>query len=256
MITQKNMIKTDQDSSVSYRQIIVVEDDRDFRESVVEYLALLGFDVVGVESALEFYKSIALQKFLLVILDIGLPDQNGMLLAEYIRNNTDMRIIMLTAQSSLESRITAYQTGADLYLVKPVDFSELSATLHSILGRLDASRATQPELKSTALASGQNQTQWKLVPSDWALCTPAGDKIKLTSKEYDLVEKLASVPNTVVARQELLKVLAYENTDFGNRALDALIHRLRRKKKGLNSGIPIKTAHGSGYCFSAPIVIA
>ena len=255
MITEQNMMKPDQDPAQSCRQIIVVEDDRDFRESVVEYLTLLGFDVVGVESALEFYKNIFLQKFLLAILDIGLPDQNGMLLAEYIRSNTDMRIIMLTAQSSIESRITAYQTGADLYLVKPVDFSELSATLHSVLGRLDAGRSTQHELRSAAPATGQNPTQWRLVPSDWVLRTPSGDEIKLTSKEYDLIEKLASVPNTVVARLELLTALAYENTDFGNRALDALIHRLRRKKKGPNSGIPIKTAHGSGYCFSAPIVI-
>ena len=123
------------------RQVIVVEDDNDFRESMVEFLELNGLDVTGVESALEFYQSISRQSYDVVILDIGLPDQNGLVLAEYVRNNTDMRIIMLTAQSSLESKISAYQAGADIYLVKPVDFSELSASIYSILGRLNSNQS-------------------------------------------------------------------------------------------------------------------
>ena len=237
------------------RRVIVVEDDRDFRESMVEYLVLNGLDVTGVESALQFYQSSTLLYYDIAILDIGLPDQNGLVLAEYIRNNTSMRIIMLTAQSSLESKINAYAVGADIYLVKPVDFSELSASIYSMLCRLDANQSL-PHSQQTVEPTPENkQPQWTLLRRNWRLCLPTGEEIKLTSKEFDLVERLALSSNTVVLRSVLVSCLGYENNEQGNRSLDALVHRLRLKKDGLEYDIPVKTVHGSGYIFSAPITI-
>jgi len=244
------------------KKILIVEDDADFLEGMVEYLALSGFDVTGTKSALECYYSISLHQYHLVILDIGLPDQNGIVLADYIRNNTDMRIIMLTAQSSLESKIAAYQAGADIYLVKPIDFSELSASINSLLGRLDAHPHKLQEPKSLIKnkevepVKAQEVAQWILSRNDWTLCTPNNEAIQLTSKEFNLIERLALSPKEIVDRSELLKNLEYENDEFGNSALDALIHRLRHKKGEFSSKIPIKTAHGAGYCFSSPIIIA
>ncbi len=237
------------------RRVIVVEDDNDFRESMVEYLLLKGLDVTGVESALEFYTRMSLQKYDLAILDIGLPDQNGLVLAEYIRNNTEMRIVMLTAQSSLEIKINAYTLGADIYLVKPIDFSELSASIYSLLRRLDANLCLPHSPERVEPAVEKKQPQWTLVRSSWTLCSPRGEEIKLTSKEFDLFYQLALLSNTVVLRQDLLTALGYENNEHGNRSLDALVHRLRLKKNGLKYNIPLKTAHGSGYIFAAPIAI-
>ncbi|WP_449258662.1 response regulator transcription factor [Chlorobium limicola] len=237
------------------KRIIIVEDDRDFRESIMEYLALAGFEVTGVSSALEFYLNIAEEQYLLVILDISLPDQDGLVLAEYVRKNTDMRIIMLTAQSSQKSKVTAYESGADLYLTKPVDFPELSASIASILGRLNASTVNRIGQEKNESEPDHEKKQWQLQRNNWSMLTPEGELIQLTAKEFDLIEKLASFPNQIVERQVLLKTLDYENDEFGNRSLDALIHRLRRKKNGLSCRIPIKTAHGSGYCFSEPIII-
>jgi DNA-binding response OmpR family regulator len=237
------------------RRVIVVEDDSDFRESVVEYLVLSGLDVTGVESALEFYQSISSQSYDVVILDIGLPDQNGLVLAEYVRNNTDMRIIMLTAQSALESKISAYQAGADIYLVKPVDFSELSASIYSILGRLHSNQSIPQALQKAEPLLHEKQVPWRLVRSNWTLCSPTEEEIKLTSKEFDLIERLAQSAHAVVIRHDLLSSLAYENNEYGNRSLDALVHRLRLKKNGLKFTLPIKTVHGSGYCFSASIKV-
>jgi DNA-binding response OmpR family regulator len=237
------------------RRVIVVEDDSDFRESMVEYLELSGLDVTGVESALEFYQSISSQSYDVVILDIGLPDQNGLVLAEYVRNNTEMRIIMLTAQSSLESKINAYQAGADIYLVKPVDFSELSASIYSILGRLNSNQSIPNAQQKEEPLPHEKHVQWTLVRSNWTLCSPTDEEIKLTSKEFYLIERLAQSANTVVIRHDLLTALAYENNEYGNRSLDALVHRLRLKKNGLKCSLPIKTVHGSGYCFSASIKV-
>jgi len=249
------MITTSHPPKVNGKRVIIVEDDRDFRESIVEYFELSGLDVTGVASALEFYKSISSQKFHLVILDIGLPDQNGLVLAEFIRNNTDMRIVMLTANSAVESRITAYKSGADIYLTKPVDFSELSASVYSILGRLDRQLSAGLEMKKVEPTLKKEQKHWRLICSNWTLHSPAGDEIKLTSKEFDLIQILASFNNSVVLRQDILKTLDYEQNDFGNRALVALVNRLRSKHEKLNFKCPVKTVHGSGYCFSAPIII-
>ncbi|MCF8383134.1 MAG: response regulator transcription factor [Chlorobium sp.] len=240
---------------MSDKQIIIVEDDRDFRESIMEYLVLAGFDVTGAASALEFYQKIAQDRFLLVILDIALPDQDGLVLAEYVRKNTDMRIIMLTAQSSQKSKIVAYESGADLYLTKPVDFPELLASITSILGRLSNSHSGEQQEEKTEYESNREIRPWELSRKEWALFTPDGDKIILTAKEFDFVEKLSSCPLKVVDREELLKALDYENTASGNRSLDALVHRMRRKKGNTEHYIPIKTSHGSGYSFSAPIIV-
>lgn len=246
-------MKTPPDFDLNCKRIIIVEDDRDFRESIVEYLELSGFNVIGVESALEFYQHISRQNYRLVILDIGLPDQNGLVLAEYIRNNTDMRIVMLTAQSSQQSKVSAYNFGADIYLVKPVDLSELSASLHSILGRLDVQSVTRQEQKIVEPESGHELKHWSLDRNNWVLYTPDRERIKLTSKEFDLIQVLASSPDRVVVREELLKALDYDNNEYGHRSIDVLIHRLRCKKNAGNYRIPIKTAHGSGHYFSAPI---
>jgi DNA-binding response OmpR family regulator len=240
---------------MSDKQIIIVEDDRDFRESIMEYLVLAGFDVTGTASALEFYQKIAQDRFLLVILDIGLPDQDGLVLAEYVRKNTDMRIIMLTAQSSQKSKIVAYESGADLYLTKPVDFPELLASITSILGRLSNTLSGEQGEDKTEYVPDLEIRPWGLSRKEWALFTPEGEKIILTAKEFDFVEKLASCPRKVVEREELLQTLDYENTASGNRSLDALVHRMRRKKANSEHSIPIKTSHGAGYSFSAPIIV-
>ena len=237
------------------RQVIVVEDDRDFRESMVEYLVLNGLDVTGVKSALEFYQSMSQHKYDLAILDIGLPDQNGLVLAEYIRNNTGMRIMMLTAQSSLENKINAYKVGADIYLVKPIDFSELSASIFSMLGRLEVNQSLLQSEKIDEPALENKKPQWRLLRNNRRLYFPTGEEVKLTSKEFDLVERPALSSNTLVLRPDLVKCLGYENNDQGNRSLDSLVHRLRLKQDDTKYNIPVKTVHGSGYIFSAPITI-
>ncbi|HED30173.1 MAG TPA: response regulator transcription factor [Prosthecochloris aestuarii] len=237
------------------KRIIIVEDDRDFRESMVESLILAGFDVTGVASALDFYKHIALQNYLLAILDLGLPDQNGIVLAEYIRNNTDMRIIVLTAQGSLDSRVSAYQAGADIYLLKPVNFSELTASITSILGRLEKQSSTGLQPRETVSSEPRTSAPWVLVQNKMVLLSPQGSQVKLSSKEYDLIEMLVTFSGQVVSRQELLNALGYAGNKSGNRSLDVLIYRLRQKKTADDYRIPVKTVHGLGYSFSEPVVM-
>ncbi len=223
-------------------RIIVVEDDGEFRQILVRNLEVSGYVVKGVATALDFYMEIGKVEYDLAILDIGLPDQNGYILVEYLRKNTAMRIVILSARSMIEERLDGYKSGADVYLVKPVDFRELNASIENLLQRRVL---IETAAEAETVPKGQS---WKLVHCEWALYTPSGDKVKLTTKEYEFLSCLALQESRIATRLQLLKVLEYPNNQYGGRALESLVHRLRRKTSGPEDS-PIRTAHGTGYCF-------
>ncbi len=233
------------------KRIIIVEDDRDLLENMVKYLTLCGYEVTGAASAREFYYHLSRQTYLLAVLDIGLPDQSGLVLAEYVRNNTNMWIIMLTARSTLDDKLAGLKSGADFYLVKPIDCSELAATITNLFARLDAAPAVS-ELES--LRESDTLEQWKLERKGWTLITPRGDSIKLTSKEFEFIASLSMRSNTIVARRDILKILDYPSTEQASHALESMIYRLRKKIEEAGCEFPVKTSHGTGYCLSADII--
>lgn len=155
--------------------IILIEDDQILRESLVECLTLAGHKVTGVGCGLEFYQALVHATFMIAVVDVGLPDQDGFVLARYIRDNTAMRIIMLTARSSVTDRVKGYDAGADLYLVKPVDLQELSAAISSLAGRQRS--VTGERLPRTAAE------KWHLVRDSWRLVPPGGLAVELTARE-------------------------------------------------------------------------
>ncbi len=233
------------------KRIIIVEDDQDLLENMVKYLTLAGYEVTGAASAREFYSHLSRQPYMLAVLDIGLPDQSGLVLAEYVRKNTDMWIIILTARSTLDDKLAGLKCGADFYLVKPIDCSELAATIANLFVRINETPSIpEPEL----LKEAETFAQWKLERNNWMLITPKGDSIKLTSKEFEFLTSLSLRSNTIVARRDILKTLDYPSTEQASHALESMIHRLRKKIEEANCVFPIKTSHGIGYCLSADII--
>ncbi|MEI8032914.1 MAG: response regulator transcription factor [Chlorobiaceae bacterium] len=237
-------------------RIIIVEDDMLLRKSVVEYLALQGYDITSVGSAGEFYYQFALQPYDIAILDIGLPDQDGMVLSEYLRKNSGVRIIMFTARAAVEDKIAGYQAGADAYLVKPVDFRELALAIDAIVSRLDKSdigaMSLAPLMEVTSCAV---QPPWRLVTGKWSLYTPGGMHIKLSAKELEFMKLLCRDRGATASRLNLLRQLGYFNNDSGNRALESCVRRLRNKTMALHIELPVQTAYGVGYCFLADIKV-
>lgn len=229
------------------RKIIVVEDDSLFRESLVAYLKLQNYEVTGVGSALGLYKMIARESFAVAILDLALPDQDGLVVAKYLRINTDSRIILLTTSSSVPDLIEGYKAGADICFVKPIDCGELAAAVCNILRRLEVSYPNLSEKTSTLHVGA-----WMLVSDEWLLITPEGNRLHLTSKEYAFLNRLAEEPQGIVSRNSLLTILGYEHNECGNRSLESLVYRLR-KKISPTLDTPIKTANGSGYTFASSI---
>jgi DNA-binding response OmpR family regulator len=230
-------------------KLILVEDDNDLRESLVECLQLNEFSVRGAASAMECYRALGGGVYDIAVVDIGLPDQDGFVLAEYLRTNTCMKIIILTARSAVEDRIKGYGSGADLYLVKPVDHRELSAAIRSLCDR----ESPQSPLVQTAALSDK----WVLSRENWQLVAPNGAIITLTGRELQFLDVLLATPGKAVKRETLIEILGYSDIEYANRAIDSLVRRLRRKVETLSSvEPPIRTAHAFGYCFSAPVIVS
>lgn len=228
-------------------RVILVEDDRDLRESLVEYLNLAGHRAEGVGSGLEFYNNLALHTYEIAVVDLGLPDQDGFVLIEYARKNSEMGLIILTARDGVENRVSGYDAGADIYLVKPVDGRELAAAITSLAGRRRESSVAQ----ESAPAAG-----WQLDLGAWTLTAPTGEITTLTGKEIQFMAQLAECPGQPAPRENLLLCLYASQEEAAGRALESLVRRLRAKiVEATGTASPIKTSHTVGYVFAADLLV-
>jgi DNA-binding response OmpR family regulator len=228
-------------------RIIVVEDDVDLREQVVAYLSLTGFDVIGVNSAAELYRRMAVETFSILILDLRLPDEDGLSVAAHVRAHTRAGIIMATARSEIDDRLRGLKAGADIYLSKPVDLRELVEAVRSLLRRLaDTPEAVEPS----------DAPHWRLERGSFSLVAPKGKLAHLTANEMALLDRLTSPCGVAVSRSELLAVLGYDPSDPSNRNLDAALRRLRLKIEAqTGQPLPIRTVHTVGYLIFEPMTV-
>ncbi|MYM37779.1 response regulator transcription factor [Duganella qianjiadongensis] len=230
-------------------RVILVEDDPDLRESIVEWMAINHTPVTAVGSAAEFYQALPQNAFQIAVLDLNLPDQEGFVLAEYARNNFKMGIVILTARSGIDDKLKGYQSGADAYLVKPVDCRELAAVIRSVAARLQAAAPVE----NSALPAAASDS-WAISLTQWELRYGQGPAIALSQKELHLLELLAAQPGSAVQKRTILTRL-YQRDDYhSSRSLDTLIRRLRAKVLSqLELEIPLRTVHAVGYCFAGDI---
>lgn len=227
-------------------RVILVEDEPDLCDSLVEFLELSDIETTGVNSGIEFYRSMAQNRYTIAVLDVGLPDQSGYLLAEYIHKNFAMGIIILTARGEADERLKGYEAGADIYMVKPIDSRELVTAIKNLSHRLQTGRRRQSE--------DSDSRSWLLDNHSWNLLSPNNERIHLTAKEFMFISILAAHAGEMVRREHLLGEMGYSDDEYANRAMDSLVRRLRRKiETGTGCPSPIKTAYTGGYCFAAPI---
>lgn len=233
-------------------RIALVEDDIDLLHSIQEYLSLAGFSVWGVGSAEAFFRRFVADPVEVVLLDIGLPGEDGLSVAELLKTNAQVAVIILSARDGLEDRLAGMHAGADRYMVKPINFRELSANINAVVKRTQKSPESGPVQPPHQVLSNQS-LQWQLDVSSWLLTSPKGLQLHLNAREFALMHMLIKVPGQTVQRKDI----AYEI--FGSRItnsfdrLNVLITRLRKKAiDALGEPLPIKTAHQIGYAFTAP----
>jgi len=228
-------------------RVIIVEDDEDLRESLFGLLSLHGFSVAGCGSCREFYRELDRQEYDIALLDIGLPDQSGTVLAEYLRDNTTMGIIMLTARDSKEDSLAGYEAGADVYLTKPADARLLVSAITNLAKRIKP-RSVKP--LPVVL------TSWVLEQIRMELLTPSDEKIALTGKEFSFLLLLAQANGVPVSRADIMLALYNHTDEYSGKALDALIYRLRSKvTASATLRLPVTSIHSVGYSFTAPFTL-
>lgn len=226
-------------------QLAVLEDDAELREAILlPGLRDFGFEVTGAGTAAELYRHMLRQQFDIVVLDIGLPDEDGVTVARHLRELSGMGIVMLTGNRGRRDHVRALEVGADAYLSKPVDLEVLAATLHSLRRRLSAPPSRGADDGDAASA------RWHLDTDGWCLVAPNGTTLTLTAPERQLLTSLIDAGGESVTRETLIAALCSNVYDFDPHRLEMLVYRLRRKSIDAGAGpLPLLTARGAGYLF-------
>ncbi len=221
--------------------ILAVDDDDRIRALLAQYLAKNGFMVVTAADAIEARSALKNFTFDLCVLDIMMPGEDGLSLAQYIQASYDYPVLLLTAMTESKDRIAGLEAGADDYLPKPFEPKELLLRIEAIL------RRTQ---KQTPVIKGQGDSVFQLdgyryYTNDEILTSGDGNDVRLTDGDKAILNILSQKPNMPVKREMIATAMDLENND---RAVDVAITRLRKKIESDPSNPKIiTTLRGKGY---------
>jgi DNA-binding response OmpR family regulator len=232
--------------------ILIVDDHQDICELVRTYLTEEGFKVSTANSGVEMRRVMAQSHIDLVLLDLMLPGEDGLSLARGLRSDSNVGIIILTGRGETLDRIIGLEMGADDYLPKPFHLRELLARVKSVLRRAAPGETKHAERPAAAQFLG-----WKLDLASRELFSPAGEEVRLTTGEFDLLAVFVANANQVMTRDRLLDLARNREAGPFDRTIDVQVGRLRRKLEDdpQNPNL-IKTVRGTGYVFTAAVEVA
>jgi len=227
--------------------IVVVEDEAVQRQLLLDYLGKQGFRVSGAKDGVDLRRLVERELPALILLDVGLPGEDGFILAGWLRQKSSrIGIIMVTVASDTVDRVVGLETGADDYIAKPFDPRELLARVKSVLRRVTGGATA----KGPRVRMGR-----RVLDLEKRLLIDAkdGSEQTLTASEFDLLKVFAENPNKPLNRDWLLEAVAHRETEAFDRAIDLRIARLRRKIE-IDPAHPdaIRTVRGVGYMFVPP----
>jgi two-component system phosphate regulon response regulator OmpR len=228
--------------------IVVVEDDAAQRQLLVDYLARQNFRVDGVEGGAALRRLVERRLPALVMLDVGLPGEDGFALSRWLRERSGrVGIIMVTAAADTVDRVVGLETGADDYIAKPFEPRELLARVKSVLRRASGAAAAPSGARVRMGRRVLDLERRVLVELQ------DGSEERLAASEFDLLKVFAENPNRPLLRGWLLEVTAHRDMGAFDRAIDLRITRLRRKIE-VDPAHPeaIRTVRGVGYMFVPP----
>lgn len=217
-------------------QIILLEDERILREDLTEFLVKEGHVVTAVGSIAEFEQHDVPGRHIVAILDLGLPDGDGMdIIAHLRRDNLRLGIIVLTARSNTRDKVAGLQSGADHYLTKTIDLDILSAVVGSLVRRLDL---------------GGVSGDWVLDGVKLELIPPGLAPIELSAHDYAVLKTIVDGQGHPVSKKDIVVALGEDFLAYDLRRLDTQINRLRRKvMDATGTDLPLKTLRNEGYQF-------
>ena len=230
------------------QHVVVVDDEAAARAMVGDYLKLHGFRVTLCDGGASLRAAIAKDKPDLIVLDLNMPEEDGLSIVRDLKTRNNVPVIMLTATASPIDRVVGLELGADDYIAKPCELRELLARVRSVLRRAQAAAAA-------GAAGGARErvrfgTKWLDLEAR-VLQDEEGVDHPLTTSEFNLLKAFADHPRRVLSRERLLDLANARDPDAFDRAIDVRITRIRRKiEPDPNHPRIIRTIRGAGYVFS------
>ena len=223
--------------------IAIVEDDPDVAKIIEQVLGDFGFRTVWCRSASDLLRRLRTLSPDLCIIDLGLPDMDGIEAMQRVKAQSACGILILTGRAHVSDRVMGLELGADDYMLKPFEPRELVARVRSIVRRRESSEAPARQI---AEFSG-----WRFNLANNRLTSPDGEEHALSTAESELLKVFINNPNRILQREKLMGTRDLAPTD---RAIDVRISRLRRKlEPDAHSPAFIKTVYGAGYLFLATV---
>jgi DNA-binding response OmpR family regulator len=231
--------------------IMVVDDEASTRDMVGDYLRMHGFRPTLCDGGASLRQAFAKEEPDLIVLDLNMPEEDGLSIVRDLKSRSSVPVIMLTATASAIDRVVGLELGADDYIAKPCELRELVARIRSVLRRVQgathAAAAEDPLGKNKVVKFG---TKW-LDLDGRLLRDDDGVEHPLTASEFNLLKAFAEHPKRVLTRERLLDLANARDPDAFDRAIDIRITRIRRKIEP-DPAHPsvIRTVRGAGYVFS------
>jgi two-component system OmpR family response regulator len=232
--------------------IIIVDDEAPAREMVGEYLKMHGFTVTLCDGGRSLRGAIETSVPDLVVLDLNMPEEDGLSIIRDLKSRTNVPVIMLTATASPIDRVVGLELGADDYIAKPCELRELMARIRSVLRRSSPAKtpAATPAAKAAKDQLVRFGTKWLDLEAQ-ALRDDEGNEHPLTASEFGLLKVFAANPKRVLSRERLLELANARDAEAFDRAVDLRIMRIRRKiEMDPTKPAVIRTIRGGGYLFS------
>ena len=234
------------------KHVTIVEDDPDVRALLARSLGADGYEVTALESGIGIEESLCANPADLVILDIGLPEIDGLAITQKIRRNSNVAIIIVSGRGDLADRVVGLEIGADDYVTKPFEPREMLARVRSVLRR--SRRVEQPAAPEPERHVCYHFGAWVLDSTAHALLDNTGNPVALTSGEFRLLEALVTRANRMLSRDQLMDVCYGGNSPAFDRSIDVCVGRLRRKlQDDPRNPAFIRTVRNSGYIFAAKV---
>ncbi|KQZ57170.1 MULTISPECIES: response regulator [unclassified Lysobacter] len=235
--------------------ILVVDDDREIRQMVADYLQKNGLRATAVADGREMRAVLDTHAVDLIVLDLMMPGEDGLTLARNLRagKHRAVPVVMLTARDDQTDRIIGLEMGADDYVTKPFAARELLARIKAVIRR---ARMLPPNLQVTEASRVLAFGRWRLDTTARHLLDPDGTAVALSGAEFRLLRTLLDHPNRVLSRDQLLSLTQGRDAEPFDRSIDLLISRLRQRlQDDAREQSYIKTVRSEGYVFSMPVTL-
>lgn len=218
-------------------KILIIEDDFMIAESTETLLKLHQFDVYWVNNGIEGLKQLQQQAYDIVLLDLGLPMMDGMLVLKNIRQKfPNLPVLIISARDQLQNRVDGLNQGADDYLIKPYEFDELLARIHALIRR--------SSLKNTGIDTNKKLSHSGLeLDLEQHIALFNGQAIELSNREWSILIAMLNHPNKIFSKNDLEDKLYDFDSDVSSNTVEVYIHHLRAK---LGKDF-IRTIRGLGY---------